>query len=83
MSHQPYHLLSGVETAADLVFVFPERPKNKNQNTDVISTSSDSDCLVTQNSCNLGRLAPVGDEFLTRECDGILRLEHIEESITS
>ena len=84
MGTQPHNfLLWGWGELQGLVFIFPERPKNKNQNTDVIPTSSHSNCLVAQNSCNLGRFAPVGNEFLTGESDGILRLEHIEETVTS
>jgi hypothetical protein len=43
----------------DLVFVLPKRPQDEDQDTDIISTSSYSDCLITQNSCDLGRFATV------------------------
>ena len=75
--------MTGMSCIAELVFIFPKWPKDEDQNTDIISTSSDSDCLITQDSRDLGRFAPVCDKFLSGECYGILGLEDVEKAITS
>ena len=55
-----------------LSIVLPERPKNNDEDTHIVSTSSHSNGLVTDDSRNFRWFSPVGYQFLSSECDGIL-----------
>jgi hypothetical protein len=55
-----------------LTCIFPERPKYNNENTDVITTSSHSNCLVAEDSCYFCRFSSVSNELLTCKCYGVL-----------
>lgn len=55
-----------------LTYVFPEWPKDNNENTDVVATSSNSNSLVTEDPCHFSGFSSVGNQFLACKCYGVL-----------
>merc|ERR1719354_771898 len=58
--------------------MLPKWSQDDDENTHIVATASDTNSLVTQDSCYFCRFTTGGDQFLSCKCNRILRTENID-----